>query len=422
MGIAALCVALVAAAPGLRMGVDRIDITPPLSMKASLGGYGERMSRPATGIHDRVWAKAMVLRQGGRRFAIVTADILGFPPGFKDAVAGRLAASGWRADDVLLLASHSHTSIDFMAINQRNRLGIPQMGVFQQALFEHTRDRVARVIQGAAHAPVAVRVGSGKMHLPAWNRNRRAGCTEVDDALTLLRVDTAAGRPLAVLVNWTAHPTFMDAEDMEFSADWPGHLQRRLEAVVGPGVTAMFCNGAEGDQSPTPRGGANGYERAQRYGEALAEQALALWRSVRTVEAGELVVHVQPIALPTPAWHPDFMRTGGAEYGMTPQAAAAVLAQLAPASSHSTSVRIGDFALVGIPGEMAADLGLEVKRQVRERTGVRHVAIGGLADEWLSYLLTPEQYRKGGYEASMSLYGEKLGPVVALAAAEGAGR
>ena len=45
----------------LKAGVARLDITPPLSMKATLGGYGDRMNKPATGVHDRVFAKALVL-------------------------------------------------------------------------------------------------------------------------------------------------------------------------------------------------------------------------------------------------------------------------------------------------------------------------------------------------------------------------
>ena len=66
---------------------------------------------------------------------------------------------------------------------------------------------------------------------------------------------------------------------------------------------------------------------------------------------------------------------------------------------------------------MAAGLGLEVKAAVRRDTGAKHVAIGGLADEWISYMLTPEEYRKGGYEASVSFYGQTLGPTIAQAAA-----
>jgi hypothetical protein len=45
----------------VQAGVARVDLTPPLSLKASLGGYGARMGKPATGVHDRVWAKALVV-------------------------------------------------------------------------------------------------------------------------------------------------------------------------------------------------------------------------------------------------------------------------------------------------------------------------------------------------------------------------
>ena len=63
----------------------------------------------------------------------------------------------------------------------------------------------------------------------------------------------------------------MDEEDMLFSGDWPGHLQRTLEALIGQGITAMFYNGAEGDQSPTPPADAgSNWERAERYGREMA--------------------------------------------------------------------------------------------------------------------------------------------------------
>jgi len=50
------------------------------------------------------------------------------------------------------------------------------------------------------------------------------------------------------------------------------------------------------------------------------------------------------------------------------------------------------------------------------------VVVGGLADEWVSYILSAEQYRKGGYEASVSFYGEQLGQVIADGAVRGASR
>jgi hypothetical protein len=240
--------------------------------------------------------------------------------------------------------------------------------------------------------------------------------------LTLTRVDTEAGRALAVLVNWTAHPTFMGPQHMEFSGDWPGHLQRTLEALIGEGVTVMYYNGAEGDQSPTPRAdGGPAWEQAERYGRELAIVAWRAWQSAKPQPAPAFAWHVEAVTLPSRVAHPDFMKTGGKEYGLNEENIGLLLERLCPTETHCTAVRLGDLVIAAVPGELAAGLGLELKGAVRERTGARHVAIGGLADEWISYMLAPDEYRKGGYEASVSFYGETLGPTVVAAAARAAG-
>jgi hypothetical protein len=117
-----LCAANVGAAD-LTAGTSRVDLTPPMEMKATLGGYGERMSRPAEGVHDPVFVKALVVSDGDRRYAVLTADMLGFPPAFKPALVERLASDGWTSKQILLLPSHSHTSIDMSAINPTNVIG-----------------------------------------------------------------------------------------------------------------------------------------------------------------------------------------------------------------------------------------------------------------------------------------------------------
>jgi len=121
---AAWLVAGAALAAALEAGVARVDLTPPEEFKAALGGYGARMSKPAEGVHDRVFAKALVVADGPKRFAVVTADVLGFPPAFKPALVGRLSEAGWTADQIMLLPSHSHSSIDISAINPANVFGV----------------------------------------------------------------------------------------------------------------------------------------------------------------------------------------------------------------------------------------------------------------------------------------------------------
>jgi len=411
-----------ALAADLRAGVARVDLTPPMELKATLGGYGARMSKPAAGVHDRVFAKAVVLSDGSQRLALVTADVLAFPPGFKEAVAEALRGAGWKSERLLLLPSHSHTSIDMSALHPKNVLGIPQIGSFHKKLFELTVARLAQVVTDAGKDLSAVSVGTRSVALEGWNRNRR-GNKPCDPELTVTRIDNARGEPLAVLVNWSAHPTLMGPEDMMFSGDFPGHVQRMVEALIGRGVTVMFYNGAQGDQSPVARPDSGGnWEKAERYGRELGILVWREWEKVRPTPAPTLACSFEEIPLPPHAWHRAFMKTGGAEYGLSEALAGRMLALLFPTKTHSTSVRVGDLLIVGVPGEMIAELGISVKSRARAATGVPHVVVGGLADEWVSYILSAEQYRKGGYEASVSFYGEQLGQVIADGAVRGASR
>src|SRR5438552_8948462 len=96
LSAALLAASALSAKAELRAGVAAVDITPPPALKASLGGYGERMSKPALGVHDRIYAKALVVSDGATRFALVTADVLALPPGLKPAVTAALASEGWK--------------------------------------------------------------------------------------------------------------------------------------------------------------------------------------------------------------------------------------------------------------------------------------------------------------------------------------
>lgn len=405
----------------LRAGISTIDITPPLELKASLGGYGDRMNRPATGVHDRILAKALILTDGKKKFAILTADALGFMPSVKSAVLDRLEDKGWTADNVMLLPSHSHTAIEMNALNPLNTFQIPQWGIHNPPLFEQTMNRLAQVIVEAEKTLVPVAIGTSSIELKGWNRNRRIPGGIVDPELTVMRVDRLDGKPFVVFVNWTAHPTFMGSEDMWFSGDYPGHLQRTLEALIGDGATAMFCNGAEGDQSniPRPGSGAARWEKAERYGRELGIEAWHVWQKTTTKRDIPFLFAREEFALPKRQWSPNFRETGGKEYGFSEEVLKDLLPKMFPAKTASISVRIGDLLMIGIPGELATGLGLEVKHRAKAITGAKHPIIGGLADEWIGYIIPEEQYKMGQYEASMTFYGPTLADVIVTGALNG---
>ena len=402
----------VVSAQSIKAGAAAVDMTPPLKMKFALGGYGDRMSKPAEGIHDRIWAKAVVLQKGDKKYAVITMDVLALPPNVKPELIERVAPDGWSEENVMILASHSHASFDMTALNDQNHLGSPQIGIFQPELLEHVLKVLEEVMTEAGKDLQPVKIGTGSEIVEGMNRNRR-GDLDVDRNLTVTRVDLMNGKPLAVLVNWTAHPTFMSEDDMWVSGGWPGYMQRELQQCIGNGVIALYCNGAEGDQSAIgPSGVKSHYERAEIYGRALAIKASEVYHKIKLQKDVEFDYAFNEVALPERKVHPLFMETGGKEYNLTPEVLDAILNVMSPEATSVGAVKIGDMLMVGASGELAAGLGLQIKSELKAK-GIKYPVIGGLANEWISYILSAEQYNNGaGYESSVSFYGETLGEVI----------
>src|SRR4051794_19358630 len=79
-----------------------------------------------------------------------------------------------------------------------------------------------------------------------------------------------------------------------------------------------------------------------------------------------------------------------------------------PKGAPLMAVRIGDRMIVSVPGEMTEEMGRRVRAAVVEATqgaGIGRVVISGLANEYISYFTTPEEYDRQHYEGGSTLYG-----------------
>ncbi|MFC2123371.1 neutral/alkaline non-lysosomal ceramidase N-terminal domain-containing protein [Bacteroidota bacterium] len=400
-------------AGNVKASVAIINLTPPIEMGYTLGGYGARMSKPAEGVHDNIMAKALVLDDGIVKYAIITMDILGLPPNVKPQVINKLNNREWTEENILFLPSHSHTSLEMFALNDKNIFNMAPIGIYQPQLLDYVVESLAGLIISADQNLQSVKVNTLSKQIAGLNRNRR-GSQYVDNELTVTRIDLLNGQPLSVMVNWTGHPTIMDEDDMLVSGGWPGYLQRELEAWIGQDVVAMFYNGAEGDQSVIAGDAGSHYEKAELYGRKIAIEVMNVYKDIQPQEDVALEYNYRVIQLPDREPHPDFMETGGREYGLDKQKIQGLLDQVFPEQTSIGAYRLGDLLIVGAPGEMIAELGLEIKDKLKENR-IKYPVIGGLANQWISYILSEEEYNKGGYEASVSFYGKDLGNVIVKA-------
>ena len=71
-------------------------------------------------------------------------------------------------------------------------------------------------------------------------------------------------------------------------------------------------------------------------------------------------------------------------------------------------VRIAERLIVTMPGEATVEVGRRARQAVLEAsrgTGVRGVTISGLANEFIQYITTPEEYDRQHYEGGSTFYG-----------------
>lgn len=407
------------AAP-LEAGIAVGNITPDTEkLHVPLGGYGERMNAAAEGVHDYTLVKALILKKDNKKFALVSIDIQGIVRPLRDEVIKRIKDTGIESDNLMLAASHSHASVEMNALHSGNVFGIPNIGIYDEKLLDFTAEQIANAIIAANENFVPVRVGTVSREVHGLSRNRRGDPT-VDDEVTVTRIDATDGKALAVFVNFTAHPTFMDPSIMHVSAGWPGYLQREVEAFVGGGVVCMYSNGAEGDIGPAGGEGPSPFARAESHGRKLAIAVLDMVKDIETTPDVEFDYAMHTLKLPPRTVPPALLESAGPEYGIDESNATILIEALVPEESYLGVFRLGDLVGVSIPGELFSKLGLEIKEGL-SNAGAKHPIIVGLGNEWISYMMPPEEFDQGGYEPGVSFYGETLGPEVvkqAIAAGE----
>jgi len=347
-------------------GVARVDLTP--TREVPLGGYSGRQGKPLKGVHDPIYAKALWLETPETRVCIVTTDLIGSTVEIRDRIRPSDAS-------VILAASHTHSGPGALA----KGLWELAMGKFDPEFLEETVGKLKQVVDEARAAKRPAGISFGREKVEGLSRNRRNRDGPVDPDLNVMIVRDELARPLAVLANFTAHGTVLSEKSFLVSGDWPGAFQRALEARLP--ATVLYTNGAEGDVAPKAPSGGDEFERCRAIGEALADRAANLVRSIEKATGQVRMKYVERgVDLPSPTL------------------------PAAPTRSVLGVLEINGTRMFCFPGEPCVELGLELKRRFPGSW------ILGLANDHLGYFLTEAEYPKGGYERLVSFYGPKMGP------------
>jgi hypothetical protein len=263
------------AAADLEVATATVDITAPIGYP--MGGYGARKD-VSKGVHDPLLAKVLLIRSGGRQLGIVTYDLV-------QIVSPRVTreARGLGISTLLEIASHDHSGP--VPKDRQNPESDPW--------FHSMEDKVLGALKQAQshYVPAELSVGQASIYIGHnrrkvnedgsvtmfWRNADRLPTHPVDPRVGLLRFTGADGHVLALLINYACHAVVLGPDNLEFSADWPGYMYRRLEHQFGNGAVVYFIPGAGGDINPYDDKMSvkeNAYAIAQKTGEAMADAVL----------------------------------------------------------------------------------------------------------------------------------------------------
>ncbi len=263
--------ALAAEPATFKVGFAQRDITPQAPVP--MWGYGGRTAL-SEGTLDPLMAKAVVIEIGDQRLAIVGTDIGRGPTAAMMEQIRKEVLEKAGVQFVMISGSHSHSG---PVIELTDRVGFGK-GKFDDAVTyakNLTALLIAAIVDAKNDARPA-RMGVAKKDVDL-NRNRHTKQTvrPVDPQLAVIRFDTLDGHPLAILVNFAAHPVTLPASMMKFSPDYPGALQNRVESSLS--TRCLFMQGASGDLSPN-----RDSLDTKGFGELLGDHVVGLAQSVET--------------------------------------------------------------------------------------------------------------------------------------------
>lgn len=375
-------------------GVARSEFTLPRHVP--LAGYSRRKGRPSTGVHDPVGVRALVLEEGETTAALVSCDLLLIDEHLFDAVRSRLAARGLPSRLVLVLtATHTHSGPGAYGTTFFEKIS---MGHYDPRVFEQLVDRISQTVLEARAQRGPIRIAYGAMPTEGLVKNRVTPDGRVDAELALCALyRPAAAQPLAVLVNFSAHPTTLGAWNRDLSADYPGVIVEEVERRR-PGTMCLFVAGSVGDQAPVKSG--SGFERAQVIGQPIAQRVLG-WLEQAIPEAPGFFDALQARVMLPPAR----VRLN-ARLALPGWASR----RLVDDDATLSAVRVGRVMLLGAPCDLTAELGAQLKAAVRAK-GMEPV-IMGFASDYIGYCVTDASYATAQYEALMAFNGPQAGTLV----------
>jgi len=380
------------------VGAARMEITPPLEVPYL--SFAPRHQAFAA-VHDPLFARALVVSDGNKRGAVISAEAIGFinsvlgeGRNFTAEVRAEVERrTGIPGEGVMLTAAHVHSSPDSIDIR-------PLRGsAAGRAWLEGLIGKIGSAAEAALNNTFDAALKIGQAEFPGYSRNRR-GEDCLDDLVTSLLFEASDRRRRVILVNYACHPVIVQAQD-RISADYVGVMAAKLERDLGGLEACLFLQGAAGDINPWIDD-TRDFGDVEKMGTALAGKVMEMIGKMSAAgpaaEPALLASAAETLELPSrpmpTAEGAEELAAGDNRMWLGDELAERLLDSRKSYPAELQVLRLGNAVLAGIPGEPFCRMGKAIRDLAAPLTGIPV----GYANGYVGYIVPPESWARGGYE------------------------
>lgn len=362
---------------------------------------------------DDLFADGLLVDDGERKVLLISLDLLGVDEWFVQKIRKALAEIlGIPEHAVLLSCTHTHSGPETRALAAHpEQFNHPYIEKLETVLTEAVRALTAENFRECAvyfyscqcdeNRNRRYTAGDNHASFTPHRRELVPGCTGFADKELggLIFVDKNDGLPVYVIGNYAAHPLAghsVGLGGLRISADYPGAFRNYVRD--NSGAEAMFISGAAGDM--VPREDELGDDASRATGIRLGKATLGAMLEARRnplryrLEEARVGSSIRTFTVPLRG-----------KFRNDPSLLPNPYLGRDDVTLEIQCVSVGDICFVGVPGELCAELGQEIKWH----SPFRRTFIAYNSTAYFSYIGPANFLVSGGYEGTSQRFSARGG-------------
>jgi len=381
---------LLPSSTGLYVGIAKRDISPScpnyLGGPVYLGGYGFGPSRKCDGVLAPIYVRAFVISNGTDTVVFAQNETQGSFAAYKKGPWGHtdsrltiaaVTAGLIPADHIVINSCHSHSGPDTSGV----------FGGLSNGYLAYIKDQTVGAIIDAWQAmrPAQLRLGTINAGEYLHSQFGEPPNDQVDQELrVLVAADPADATKLqGVMINYAAHATIMDSDNLKVSSDWPGVAATKVQQALGID-TAVVMVADIGRTQPNGEEGADEYAELDDYATKITNKILTAVGTTQPVNGTDIAANQLFLR---EGYNNSFIDAGILLQAISRSGKAPWLSDGTTVGTLVSTIKVGELFFAAMPGEGYPEIFFQLQKNV---PATKHF-IFGLANDQLGYLIAPQE-------------------------------